>query len=181
MKTAATLSTLVALASFSAALPKVETNWESYVNELGYTTRRFKPGMEPGSLDYELRFGAGASNATTDLASMAKRQEDRSTQPVVGQNAIPYGCRTDIPNSVLNRVGDICGEFGCDGGSSVSIDVTYPNNGNEEGATVTLVARGNWPSGMRDAMIQAVQAEAIPEAVEIEEVASYFQQNSPYK
>lgn len=137
--------------------------------------------MEPGSLDYEYRFGVGSSNVTTDLASIAKRQESRVTQPLVGQTAIPYGCRTDIPGSVLAKLWDICSEFGCDSGSSTSVDVTYPNNGNEEGATVSISAQGRWPSGMQEAMINAVQAEAIPEAVETEEVTSYFQQNSPFK
>jgi hypothetical protein len=179
MKITAALSTLVVLIGFSTAFPTTGSNWETYTNDLGYSTTRFKTGMEPGTLDYDFRFGS--SNATTDLASIAKRQESRVTQPLVGQNAIFYGCRTNIPWDILHRLWDICGELGCDSGSTASVDVTYPDNGNEEGATVSIAAEGRWPSGMQEAMISAIEAEAIPEAVETEEVVSRFVQNSPYK
>ncbi|CZT16161.1 uncharacterized protein RCC_02002 [Ramularia collo-cygni] len=178
MKTTAALSSLAALASLAAAFPTAGTNWETYTNDLGYTTTRFKPGMEPGSLDYDYRFGS--SNATTDLASIAKRQESRSTQPLVGETAIPYGCRTDIPGDILSKLSEICGDLGCDSGASTSVEVTYPDNGMEQPATVSISAEGRWPSGMQEAMIEAVKAEAIPEAVEIEEVVSIFTQNSPH-
>lgn len=182
MKTTTLLSTIAALSTLTTAFPTAESrNWEQYTNSLGYTAIRFKPGMEPGSLDYTDRFGIGSANLTTDAASIRKRQDDRRTEPLVGQTAIPYGCRTNIPQDVLGKLWDICSETGCDSGTSFNIDVTYPDSGEERGATVTLSASGRWPSGMQEAMINAVQAEAIPEAVEIEEVTSQGGGNSPFK
>ncbi|KAK4612211.1 hypothetical protein CLAFUW4_12931 [Fulvia fulva] len=177
MKSIIAISALTSLTTLTTAFPTSDDrNWELYTNDLGYAASRFKPGQEPGTEAYAARFG---SNNVSD-ASIFARQDNRRTEPLVGQNAIPYGCITDIPNTVLSKLYDICGDLGCDGGATVSVDVKYPDNGNEGDATVTLAPKGRWPSGMRDAMIQAVQAEAIPEAVETEEVTSYFQQNSPF-
>lgn len=95
MRTSFAIPALLSLVSFATALPKDALNYELYTNDLGYTTSRFKAGMEPGSDDYARRFGVGASNITMDLSSdesqFMKRAGGRLTEPFIGRQKIAYG------------------------------------------------------------------------------------------
>lgn len=72
----------------------------------------------------------------------------------------------NIPGTVLDRLHVICQDTRCDAGIEETVETKYPNNGRFDGATVTIKATGSYPSGMKHAFIWALQAEAIPEAVE---------------
>ncbi|CZT22019.1 uncharacterized protein RCC_07888 [Ramularia collo-cygni] len=170
MRTSISISALLGLASLVVALPKDGLNYELYTNSLGYTASRFKPGMEPGSDDYARRFGAGANNITLDLTSgdgqLTKRAENRNTDPFMGRKQIAYGCDTDIPGTVFDKLHTLCQDTHCDEGIEETIETSYPTYGRKESATITIKAAGNYPSGMKHAFIWAVQAMAMPEAVE---------------
>lgn len=169
------LAALLGLANLSSAYPSELNgpNYETYTNSLGYEAVRFKPGMEPGSADFVRRFSRNAGLTTSPAeGALAKRQDNRVTFPSVGRNRIPYGCQTDIGNAVLSKLFEVCDDIACDTGSPVTVPVTFPDNGREEDAEVTFVARGTYPSGMKDLLIKAIQAEVIFDAVEIEDVRS---------
>lgn len=80
----------------------------------------------------------------------------------------------DVPAIVLDRLHTICQDTRCDEGIEETIATTYPDNGRLEPATITIKATGSYPSGMKHAFIWAIQAEAIPEAVEKRHIVSYF-------
>lgn len=95
------MTALLGLASFTTALPKDGLNYELYTNRLGYTTSRFKSGLEPGTADYPRRFGSDAHNLTMDLghndSHFMKRAGGRSTEPFIGRQKIPFGSCSHSP------------------------------------------------------------------------------------
>lgn len=80
----------------------------------------------------------------------------------------------DIPALVLDRLHGICQDTRCDAGIEDTIETSFPDNGRREPATITIKARGSYPSGMKHAFIWGIQALAIPEAVEKKYIESYF-------
>lgn len=187
---------LAALVTFTSALPKSKQNWELVTNELGYTVSRFKEGMQPGSEDYNLRFGDLSINSTTLMA----RDESRYTSPYVGKTRIPYGCNTDIGNYVLVKLYDLCGKLAvsisfrdlaqiiidfvdedrCDGGTGAEVTVTYPDGGKRKDATVSMTVSGQYPHGQKDNMIKAVQQLVPQNGVDYYDVTSYGPHISPH-
>jgi hypothetical protein len=164
-----------------SAHPLENQNWEVYTNSLGYTTSRFKPGMEPGSDDYTARFENPTVGLNESPANMLIRRDDSwRTEPYSGSSKIAYGCETDIARTVLSKLHDACHDTRCDSGTPESAEVKYPDNGNIETATVELKASGAYPSGMKHTLIAAIQALVVKDAVEIEDVSPYYH-GSPRK
>lgn len=101
MRTSLAIPAFLGLASVITALPKDDLNYELYTNSLGYTTTRFKAGMEPGSDDYARRFGADANNITMDIRSddsqFMKRADGRLTEPFIGRQKLVYGLQIPMP------------------------------------------------------------------------------------
>lgn len=177
------LLALLGLTSMSVAYPSEPAgqNYEVYTNDLGYESVQFKPGMEPGSSSYIRRFGRSAGLTTSSAAgALAKSEEKRTTTPSAGRSRIPYGCETDIANTILATLADVCDETTCDTGTPVAVPVKVSDSGVEKDAEVTFVARGNYPTGMKDLLTKALQAEVPLEAVEIEEVTTTSPMISPY-
>lgn len=169
------LTAMLGLAGISSAHPLENQNWEVYTNELGYTTSRFKPGMEPGSEDYVARFGNETINLDVSPANaLMRRDSNWRTEPYAGSTKMAYGCKTDIARTVLSKLHDACHDTRCDSGTSFDVEVKYPNRGLIESATVSFKATGAYPSGMKHAFIEAIQAEVIREAVEMEAVSSDY-------
>ncbi|KAH8172306.1 hypothetical protein LIA77_09074 [Sarocladium implicatum] len=159
------LSILPCLATaLSPVMRAEEGNWETYTNELGYTTVRFKEGMEPGSDDYSARLGGNNTEAVIE-----KRQDGWTTEPLVGSTKIPYGCDVNVRDGILSKLWDICSELGCDSGTTANADVDWSDDGLARTAQVSFKATGRWPSGMQEPMIHAIQAEVPYEAVEVHE------------
>lgn len=125
-------------------------NWEEYINKAGYTARRFKKGMGPGSEDYNNRFGGREF-------SLYKRDDGTVTQPYAGKTEIAYGCDVDITDQVLDLLNDLCEDTQCDEGSSAEAQVTYPDDGRETDYSVVLTAEGSYPSGQKGAFIAAIK------------------------
>lgn len=157
----------------TTCLPTAETNFEYYTNSQGYQAIRFKAGMEPGTVDYANRLGATLNNVSSTSESSFRIPLQIKTSPVVGQAKMPYGCDTNIPATVLDRLHTICHDGGCDESARGEVKVEYPVRGNKVDATITLKASGVYPPGHKHAFIQAIQALAIPEAVETTWVENY--------
>ena len=153
-----------------------EANWETYVNDLGYEAVRFKKGFGPESEDYSARLGG---NNTEEV--LKKRQEGWTTAPLVGKTKIPYGCDVNVRDGILAKLWDVCYDIGCDGGTLMYTDVDWSDDGLPKTAQVSFKATGTWPSGMREHMIHAIQAEVPEEAVEVHERLTRGGGNSPYK
>lgn len=148
-------------------------NYERVVNHLGYVTSRFKRNMEPGSDDYMRRFGRELHTSPANI--LLRRQEENSdnfeTEPYAGDIKMMYGCDMDIANSVMAKLHEYCDDTRCnEGKGKVEIDTEYPDNGQSISGKVKFEAEGSYPSGMKHAFIEALQAMVMKEAVEIEEV-----------
>ncbi|KAI5363636.1 hypothetical protein Slin14017_G056000 [Septoria linicola] len=163
------LATLAMSIASTMAMPKSSQNWELVTNNLGYTTRQFKAGFEPGSEDYLHRFGDIDVNNTSILS----RDVKRITSPFVGKTRIPYGCNTDIGNYVFSKLHELCYDYSCDEGSDVNVPVEYPDGGRKKEANVNVKVRGFYPRGSKDSMIRAIQAMVPQNGVEYYDVTSY--------
>jgi hypothetical protein len=161
--------------TLSSAMQAEGPNWETFVNDLGYTEVRFKEGMEPGSWDYDQRFGGN------DTHAIRKRQNDIMTDPLVGSTKIPWGCEVNLGYGIIPRLYEVCRATGCDEGTSVRQTVKWSSQGRETEAAVILTARGRYPNGYLDPLIEALQAEVITEAVEFRERETRGGGNSPFK
>jgi hypothetical protein len=139
------------------------------------------PSASRRASSQELQTTINSSAATNDTLSILKRQEGRETQPLAGDNKIPWGCDTNIRDDVIPRLNDVCGDLGCDSGTVVEYDTSYSDRGNEVGAKVNMKATGRWPSGMKDHMIEAIQAQVIQDAVEFNEKLTRGGGNGPFK
>lgn len=171
------LNVLPCLAAAVSPVSRAEEgNWETYVNDLGYTSVRFKDGMEPGSGDYTERLGGNNTDAV-----LQKRQDGWETEPLVGSTKIPWGCDVNVRDGIVDKLYEVCSDLGCDSGTDVVADVDWSNDGNPTTAQVRMKATGRWPSGMLHNMIDAVKAEVPYEAVETHEKTTRGGGNSPYK
>ncbi|KAL8870796.1 MAG: hypothetical protein Q9174_003240 [Haloplaca sp. 1 TL-2023] len=132
------------------------SNCETYDHPNGHLAIRFKPGMEPGSPDYEQR-----------MSRRHQKREDQTTKVTIGDNKLYWGCEED-PVKLLNKLGDSCktsGQCVSDDAYSKEIDYLEPDNTVSPATprgqkTLSIAGEGQYPSGMRNALVKAIQEAA---------------------
>ena len=124
-------------------------NCETYRDAKGRLRVRFKEGQEPGTSAYE------------ELHKTTKVKRDGATTSVtLTDDTIWWGCSIDVVDT-LGHVADICKESGSCLISepwSETVDWADPDASTSGTDTLTLSATGNYPSWLRNGIVDAVQA-----------------------
>lgn len=111
--------------------------------------------MEPGSTEYASRM---ARHTLENRSSKSKQQ----TQVTIGDNKVFWGCGTD-PVAVLDHLGDSCKTSGQCVDSDpyeMSIDYLEPDGDISVEKTLSIADRGDYPPGMRNVLVKAIQEAA---------------------
>ncbi|KAL6849290.1 hypothetical protein ACO1O0_008826 [Amphichorda felina] len=155
-------SAIVLLASIGAAMAASndicgpDSNCE-FVDVSGRKTIRFRENMGPGSDDYVTRFG----NKEEQMRRLrARKGDDIKTKVTIGENEIPWGCRSDIVVEDWIREGldELCKDNGCDEGSDKKFDSEYVVVESLDEADLIITAEGIYPDGFKDNFIDAMAA-----------------------
>ena len=158
-------STIALLAGIGAAMAASnnacgqDSNCE-FVDVGGRKTIRFREGMGPGSDDYVARFG---SREEQMHRLRARGEEDIQTKVTIGENEIPWGCRDDrddivIEDWIREALDELCHDNGCDEGSDKKFESEYKDDQSLDGADLVITAEGTYPDDFKDNFIDAMAA-----------------------
>ncbi|KAK2467328.1 hypothetical protein APHAL10511_000563 [Amanita phalloides] len=121
-------------------------NCETYIDG-GKTLIRFKPGMGPGSDDYQSRFGSNSSSSSSSSTSRLAKG-GITTKVQMGDTSMNFGTTApDGTGGVYHHLYDICHESTCDP-SGVQVDsqtiANFRGNSYPETFQLTLSATGQY-------------------------------------
>ena len=145
-------------------------NCETYRDANNKLRVRFKDGQEPGTEAFENLH-----------KSLKGKRDGASTSITLSDDTIWWGCAVDVV-STLNHVGDICKTTGSCLTSepwSETVEWADPSAGTSGTDTLTLTAQGNYPTWLRNGIVDAVQATYSAKGV-IETQNTQFQANEGF-